>query len=69
MMKFLWAQVPVANSPYWYLFPLIAVVSLVYSATRHEEWPLIWRRAIRLAIFITAFMAVTLAILWAIQLL
>lgn len=69
MMELLFAQVPLAVSPYWYLLPLIAVVSLVYSATRHEDWALIWRRAIRLAIFITGFMAVTLAILWGIQLL
>ena len=69
MIALLWANLLRAESPYWYLLPLVIVVSLVYSATRHEEWPLIWRRAVRLAIFILCFMAVTLAILWGIQLL
>ncbi len=69
MIAFLIAQVVNLASPYWYMLPLVAVVSLVYSATRHEEWSLIWRRAIRLGVFILVFMAVTLAILWAIQLL
>ena len=69
MIVLLWAQALKAESPYWYLLPLVAVVSLVYSATRHEELSLVWRRAVRLAIFILLFMTITLAILWGIQLL
>jgi len=68
MIALLWSQILRAESPYWYLLPLVAVVSLVYSATRQEEWPLIWRRAIRLAFFICIFMLVALAILLGIQL-
>lgn len=69
MMAILWAQLRLGGSVYWHLVPLVAVVSLVYSATRHEEWSLIWRRAGRLAVFIVIFMTVLLAILLGIQLL
>ena len=56
-----------AATQYWQLLPLVLVVSLVYSATRHEQWSLIWRRTLRLSVFILAFMATTLAILWGLQ--
>jgi len=68
MMR-LWAQLMLGNSDYLYLLPLVVVVSLVYSGTRHEEWSLIWRRAIRLGIFILVFMGLTLALLLGLQLL
>jgi len=32
---------------YWQLPPLILVISLVYSATRHDDWPSIFREAFR----------------------
>lgn len=35
-----------------YLVPLVAVISLVYSATRHEDWPSILRHAWNLAVYI-----------------
>jgi hypothetical protein len=38
-----------AYSIYWDLPFLIVVVSLVYSATRFEEWGAIWREALRWA--------------------
>jgi len=33
---------------YWFLLPLVAAISLVYSASRHESWPRIWGQAVRL---------------------
>jgi len=69
MIHLLWAALLRPDSIYWHVLPLVIVVSLVYSATRHEQWSLIWRRAARLAIFILVFMSVTVAILWGIQLL
>lgn len=68
MTTLLWAQIGAAGAVYWLLLPLVAVVSLVYSATRHEEWPLIWRRAARLAVLILGFMMLILAILLGLQL-
>ena len=50
-----------------HLLPLVAVVSLVYSATRHDEWPLIFRRAARLATLILAFMGLILIVLLGFQ--
>lgn len=69
MTTLLWAQIGAAGAVYWLLLPLVAVVSLVYSATRHEEWPLIWRRAARLAVLILGIMMLILAILLGLQLL
>ena len=69
MMAQIWALFAKPASVYWHLLPLVVVVSLIYSATRHEQWSLIWRRALRLTVFILTFMAVTLAILWGVQLL
>ena len=48
---------------YWYVIPLAAAISLVYSATRHEAWPLIWRRAGRLFATILGLMVLSSAIL------
>ena len=70
MTTLLWAQIgAAAGSVYWLLLPLVAVVSLVYSATRHEEWPFILRRAFRLTILIVGFLLLILAGLLGIQLL
>jgi hypothetical protein len=33
---------------YWFVLPLAASISLVYAATRHERWPVIWAHAGRL---------------------
>ena len=46
----------------WYAVPLIVVVSLVYSATRHETMGPILRHAVRFAVWIVTFMAVVLAL-------
>lgn len=48
----------------WYLFPLAASVSLVYSATRFEYPPRILRRAGRLFVTIVVAMAIVLVLLY-----
>jgi hypothetical protein len=47
----------------WYAIPLIVVISLVYSASRHESPELIVRRSLRLALTITSFMFAVLLVL------
>ncbi len=47
----------------WYSVPLIVAISLVYSATRHEDMGPILSHAVRLAIMIAGFMAVILVLL------
>ncbi|REJ95496.1 MAG: hypothetical protein DWQ34_01405 [Planctomycetota bacterium] len=47
----------------WYLFPLAAVISLVYSATRYEAPARILSRAGKLFLQILFFMAVILGVL------
>lgn len=51
----------------FYLFPLSAAVSLSYSATRYEHPRRIVANAVRLFIKIIAFMAIALAILYALS--
>jgi len=51
-------------APIWYSLPLIVSISLVYSATRHEEAGPILRHALRLGLWITGFMAVVFALLY-----
>ena len=47
----------------WFLFPLAAVISLVYNASRYELPERILRRALRLFITIIVFMSIVLAVL------
>jgi hypothetical protein len=47
----------------WFLLPLAAVISLVYSASRYELPEIILRRATRLFVTILIFMAVVFVIL------
>lgn len=47
----------------WYAMPLIVTVSLVYSATRHEEMPEILRRALRMGGLILGVMAAIFVVL------
>jgi hypothetical protein len=51
----------------WYAFPLAAVVSLVYSASRYESPKTIIRRAGRLFVTIIIFMALVLGFLFVVQ--
>ncbi|QDU60685.1 hypothetical protein Pan216_15340 [Planctomycetes bacterium Pan216] len=52
---------------HWYLPPLVIAVSLVYSATRYEDWGLIWRHAIRWALYILAFLGSAYLVLFLIS--
>jgi hypothetical protein len=49
----------------WFALPIIASVSLVYSATRHEEMGPIVVHAARFAVWIFVFMAIVFAVLQA----
>lgn len=42
---------------YWFVIPLIAAISLVYSASRHEQWGRIWSHAFRLGATILGILA------------
>ena len=50
-------------SDVWYIFPLIVVISLVYSATRHEAPVPILVHSIRIALWIAGFMVAVFAVL------
>lgn len=57
-------MIPFATaSVYWFALPLIAAISLVYSASRSESWRQIWRGAARLAGTILTILLVTTAVL------
>jgi hypothetical protein len=51
-------------SIYFHLLFLIPIISLVYSATRFDEWPMIlheaWRWGLRMALFLLLIAAVIL---------
>ena len=53
-----------AQNTMWYVLPLAGAISLVYSASRYELTELILRRAGRLFLTITGFMAGVFVILW-----
>ncbi len=48
----------------WYLLPLAAIISLVYSASRYELPEKILRRSARLFLQIIGTMAAVFAVLW-----
>ncbi len=48
----------------WFLLPLAAVISLVYSASRYELPERILRRAGRLFVTILFFMGIVFGVLW-----
>ena len=48
----------------WYLMPLAAIISLVYSASRYELPERILKRAARLFATIIGAMAAVFAVLW-----
>ena len=50
-------------SSMWFVFPLAAVISLVYSSTRFELTEVVVRRAVKYFFNIVIFMAVVLLIL------
>ncbi|HQU44918.1 MAG: hypothetical protein B7Z73_06270 [Planctomycetia bacterium 21-64-5] len=51
----------------WFALPLIVVVSLVYSATRHELPRPIAVGAVRMAAWISGFMLIGFAILFTVS--
>jgi hypothetical protein len=53
-------------SIYWHLPVLIVLISLVYSATRFDEWPAILRETLRWAVRMAAFLLVIGAALYAV---
>jgi hypothetical protein len=52
------------NAFYLHLPVLIVAISLVYSATRFEEWPHIWREALRWALRMVAFLVLVVIVLY-----
>jgi hypothetical protein len=60
---YVFAAAPLPLNRFWFLFPLILIISLVYSASRYETPHRIFRRAGKLCLQITGFMAVVLALL------
>jgi hypothetical protein len=49
---------------YWHLPLLIVVVSLVYSATRFDQWGPILREAVRWGLRLSAFLLAIVVILY-----
>ncbi len=52
-----------ANNDMWYALPLVVAVSLVYSATRHEQMGPILGHALRIGVWIVGFMVIVFAVL------
>ncbi len=48
---------------YWLVLPLVAVICVVYAASRHVSWPRIWSRSIRLMLSILTLLAIATALL------
>jgi hypothetical protein len=48
---------------YWFVIPLVVAISLVYAASRHESWRLIFSQAIRLCGMMFSVLIVTTVIL------
>lgn len=63
-MRWLLAEINVN----WYLVPLILVTSVMYSATRFEDWALIWKYALRWGVYVGSFLGGTWAFLWLVPL-
>jgi hypothetical protein len=54
---------------YWHLPVLIVIVSLVYSATRFDQWGPILREALRWGLRLTGFLAAIAVALYLVYLL
>jgi hypothetical protein len=48
---------------YWLVIPLVAAISIVYSASRHESWARIWSHSIHLSLWILGLLAAATALL------
>ena len=49
---------------YWHLPILIVVISLVYSATRHDHWPAIFHETVRWMFNMSGFLVAIGAVLF-----
>lgn len=49
---------------YWHLPILVIIISLVYSATRFDEWGSILREAVRWGIRLIVFLAIIAVVLY-----
>ena len=63
VLALLTPHAPLAEIRMWYAAPLIVCVSLVYSATRHEDTREITAHALRFGGWVVVFMAVVVVIL------
>jgi hypothetical protein len=54
-----------AASIYWHLPVLIVVISLVYSATRFDDWGPILREAVRWGLRLAGFLLIIVVVLYA----
>jgi hypothetical protein len=48
---------------YWFVLPLVFVISVVYAASRHESWRVIWTHAARLCVMILGILVATTLVL------
>lgn len=57
---------PLMSAPYLYLHlpVLIVLISLVYSATRYDQWPAIFREAFRWGVRMVVFLLFVGAVLY-----
>jgi hypothetical protein len=53
-----------ASSLYWHLPVMLVIVSIVYSATRYDDWDLILHHAVRGAVYIVVFMGTVFLVLF-----
>jgi hypothetical protein len=51
------------RTPSWYFLPLVLAVSLVYGATRAEQWRDIWDETVRFGAWLVGVLAVIFAVL------
>lgn len=58
------ADLPLASSIYWHLPILVVLVSLVYSATRYDDWRRIFHHALRGGIYVVVFMGAVFLFLY-----
>jgi len=49
---------------YWHLPLVIVLISLVYSATRYDQWNLILREALRWGVRLTGFLFAVIFVLF-----
>ncbi|HKB40076.1 MAG TPA: hypothetical protein VKD72_26810 [Gemmataceae bacterium] len=49
---------------YWHLPLVIVLISLVYSATRYDQWNLILREAVRWGVRLTGFLFAVIFVLF-----